>query len=72
MSHPLRTIRCMDPETTPEPAKRLTASQRLAVAMGRPIPPPPTEAELRAWKAAEDRAVAEAARFYGIDDRDIA
>lgn len=54
---------------TPEPApERLTASQRLAKALGRPIPPPPTEAELRAWEAQQDRADDEIARFYGLGD----
>lgn len=50
---------------TPEPVpQRLTASQRLAVAMGRPIPPPPTEEDRRAWEAKQDEADREVWRLY--------
>jgi hypothetical protein len=48
-----------------EPVERLTASQRLAVALGRPIPPPPTEEQIRAYEAANAKAEAEAERLYG-------
>jgi hypothetical protein len=42
----------------------LEAVQRLAKAMGRPVPPRPTEEECRAFQARLRRADAEAQRLY--------
>lgn len=53
---------------TDETPERLTASQRLAKALGRPLPPPPTAEQLREWEAVQDLADEEVARFYGLDN----
>jgi hypothetical protein len=50
--------------TTEQPDQPLTASQRLALAMGRPIPQPMTEKEIREWEAKQDKIDAEIERFY--------
>jgi|KBSMisStaDraftv2_1062788.scaffolds.fasta_scaffold1570163_1 hypothetical protein len=44
---------------------QFTAVERLAIAMGRPVPRPLTEAEERELEAKMDAADEEAARFYG-------
>lgn len=46
------------------PEKRKTASERLAEALGRPVPPPLTEAQRRVLQEKLDRADEEAARIY--------
>jgi hypothetical protein len=51
------------------PAQRLTASQRLDLAMGRPVQDPPTEAEIREILARLDCEDAEIRRFYADDAR---
>jgi hypothetical protein len=43
----------------------ISASDRLAAALGRPPTPPPTEEEWRELQAELDRANAEAERLYG-------
>lgn len=50
-------------DRTPE---HLTASQRLAAALGRPAPEPLTDAERAALEIAQDRADAEAERIWGV------
>jgi hypothetical protein len=47
------------------PHEGLTAAQRLALALGRPMPRRRTEEEIRAFAEAEARIDAEAERFYG-------
>jgi hypothetical protein len=44
----------------------LTASQRLALALGRTAPEPLSADELEALEAAQDRADAEAERVWGV------
>lgn len=46
-------------------SERLTASQRLAAALGRPAPRPLTDIERREFEAAQDRVDAEIERLYG-------
>jgi hypothetical protein len=46
------------------PAEGLTASQRLALALGLPIPEPMTEDEIRELNAELDREDEEIRRFY--------
>jgi hypothetical protein len=48
------------------PQDGLTASQRLAAALGRPAPRPLTDAELADLEARQDAADREAERLYGI------
>jgi len=47
----------------------LTASQRLAAALGRPVPRKLTPAEAEAFEAAQDQADAEAERIWGVRGR---
>jgi hypothetical protein len=49
-------------DTNPAP---LTASESLAKALGRPVPPPLTGERLRAWWAAQKEVDAELERRYG-------
>ncbi|HEU4421061.1 MAG TPA: hypothetical protein VFR67_00795 [Pilimelia sp.] len=49
-----------------EPApKPMTASQRLAAALGRPAPAPMTEEQIRDFEARQDAVDAEIERMYG-------
>ncbi|MDG4764509.1 hypothetical protein O7632_10385 [Solwaraspora sp. WMMD406] len=50
-------------ETTPEP---LTAAQRLAAALGKPLPLPLSADELAELEAAQDRADADAELIWGV------
>ncbi|MFV2022408.1 hypothetical protein [Micromonospora sp. LOL_023] len=50
-------------ETTPEPP---TAAQRLAAALGQPLPLPLSADELAELEAAQDRADADAERIWGV------
>jgi hypothetical protein len=55
----------IDDSNSPADDPPLTASQRLAAAMGRPFPKPLTEEQSREFEARPDRADEEAARIYG-------
>jgi len=59
--------------TTEEPsAKKLTASQRIALAMGRPMPKRMIKKEIRKLKAQLRREDADTARFYAEDSDSVA
>ena len=47
-------------------APQLSASQRLALALGRGVPEPLSADELAALEAAQDRADADAERVWGV------
>jgi hypothetical protein len=51
------------------PAKKPTASERLAAAMGRPVPPPMTDEERREFREKMAREDEEIRRFYEQRDR---
>jgi len=53
--------------TTHEPDRPLTASQRLALALGRPLPEPMSEQEIREFEAREDEVDAAISHRYGVD-----
>lgn len=48
-----------------------TASERFLAAIGKPVPPPMTEAQCAELEAAVKRAEAEADRSYGPERRDV-
>jgi hypothetical protein len=59
-------------EPLPEHADQMNAAERLAVALGRPVPRRLTAAEKRELEARLDRTDEEAARFYAEQRRSAA
>lgn len=50
-------------------ARAMSASERLALALGRPLPPLMTAEQRADWEARQDAADDEAARIYGAGTR---
>lgn len=50
-------------------ARAMSASERLAQALGRPLPPPMTAEQRADWEARQDAADDEATRIYGTGAR---